>query len=433
MADGAATLAQPDSLWLATASAEPFEAPPLAGEHSVEIAIVGGGFTGLSAALHAAEIGASVALLEAGPIGYGASGRNGGQVNPGVKLDEAALAARHGEAGRGLYRLGQEAPDFLAELVERQGLSCRFARPGLLRLAHHPAALATVRQAAAELRKAGVAALDLDAADVERRVGTTRYLGGLYDPRGASVQPLDLARELARVARKAGAELFPNSPALSLRREAGRWRIGTPGGALFARKVLIATNAYSDALVPGLAQSLLPVNSFQIATAPLGPEHAAILPGGETVYDSRRLVLYFRRSPDGRLMLGGRASFLSSRETARDVADYSVLEEVLHGIFPALRGVPITHRWTGLVGITFDYLPHYHALEDELHVMVGYNGRGVALANRCGAWLGRKLAGQPEAISLPNTPIKPFPFHFARSAVLDLGMKWNRLLDRFGR
>lgn len=433
MTGNSQTLTQPDSLWTDTASAKPFEAPPLDGERTVEIAIIGGGFTGLSAALHAAELGASVAVLEAGPIGYGASGRNGGQVNPGVKLDEAALAARYGEAGRGLYRLGQEAPDFLAELVARKGLDCHFARPGLLRLAHHPTALDTVRQAAVALRKSGVAAADLDAADVERRVGTRRYLGGLYDPRGASVQPLDLARELARVAREAGAELFPHSPALVLKRETGRWRIATPAGALLARKVLVATNAYTDGLVPELARSLLPVNSFQIATAPLGPEHDGILPGGETVYDSRRLVLYFRRSPDNRLMLGGRASFRSARETSTDVADYSVLESVLHGIFPALRGTAVTHRWTGLVGITFDFLPHYHVLGDDLHVMVGFNGRGVALANRSGAWLGRKLAGQPEASELPNGPVRSFPFHFARSAVLDIGMRWNRLLDAIGR
>lgn len=433
MTHNAAALTEPDSLWTATASAQPFEAPALAGERVVEIAIVGGGFTGLSAALHAAELGASVAVLEAGPIGYGASGRNGGQVNPGVKLDETALAARFGEAGRGLYQMGQEAPDFLAALIERKGLKCHFSRPGLLRLAHHPAALATLRQVAGELRKVGVPVEDLDAADVERRVGTTRYLGGLFDRRGGSLHPLDLVRELARAARDAGAIIFPSSPALSLRRQTGNWRIATRSGALLARKVLIATNGYTDALVPGLAQSLLPVNSFQIATAPLGHELDGILPNAETVYDSRRLVLYFRRSPDGRLILGGRASFISSRQTSADAADYSVLESVLHGIFPALRETPITHHWTGLVGITFDHLPHYHSIGDDLHIMVGYNGRGVALANRIGAWLGLELAGKAEALRLPNTPITPFPFHFARSALLNVGMKWNRLLDHFGR
>jgi glycine/D-amino acid oxidase-like deaminating enzyme len=206
----------------------------------------------------------------------------------------------------------------------------------------------------------------------------------------------------------------------------------TPRGALFAHSVLIATNAYTDGLVPGLAETLLPVNSFQIATESL-PAGVTVLPGRETVYDSRRLVLYFRISPDGRLMLGGRASFSSSRTTSARVADYSVLEKVLNGIFPQLAGLPIAHRWTGLVGITLDYLPHYHQPEQGLHVLVGYNGRGVALSTRAGAFLGRKLAGAPEPGDLPVTPIRPVPFHRYRAALLNVGMQWNRVLDLLGR
>jgi sarcosine oxidase len=426
MADGS-------SLWIASASQPRFEAPPLEGERLAELAIIGGGFTGLSAALHAAELGCEVVVLEAETIGFGASGRNGGQVNPGVKWDEAALAARFGTAGRALFRLGQEAPDFLADLVARKGLNCRFERRGLIRLAHNPRALAAVRDAGAALRKAGIAVEDLDAGAVAARVGTARYLGGLYDPRGGSVHPFELAQQLARAAAAAGAAIHAGSPALSLQRQGDRWRVATARGTVLAKKLLVATNAYSDALIPGLAQTLLPVNSFQIATAPLGALADEILPGGETVYDSRRLVLYFRKSPDGRLMLGGRASFSSSRNASGRVADYSVLHAVLRGIFPAVGDLAIDYRWTGLVGITLDHLPHYHALADDLHILVGYNGRGVALANRAGAWLGRKLAGRPEDLVLPAVPIRPFPLHAWRETVLNLGMQWNRLLDLVGR
>lgn len=420
------------SLWAATATSPAPPETPLEGERDVEVAIVGGGFTGLSAALHGAEAGAKVALVEAETIGFGASGRNGGQVNPGVKAGETALADRFGEAGRTLHRLGQEGPDFLADLVARKGLSCRFERCGLIRLAHNEAVLATVRAAGAELRKAGVPIEELDAKQAERRVGTSLYRGGYRDPRGASVHPLDLARELARVAAAAGARLFSRSPALSLSREAGRWRIETPGGTLLADRVLVATNAYTDGLVPRLAETLLPVNSFQIATGPL-PPGLSVLPGRETVYDSRRLILYFRVSPDGRVMLGGRASFSSSFTTSAREADYSVLEKVLTGIFPQLAGIPISHRWTGLVGITLDSLPHYHEPEQGLHVLVGYNGRGVALSVRAGAFLGRKLAGASEPGDLPVTPIRPVPFHRYKSTFLNLGMQWNRLLDVLGK
>jgi len=422
----------PPSLWAATASAPPPPETPLQGEARVDLAIVGGGFTGLSAALHAAEAGAKVAVLESEIIGFGASGRNGGQVNPGVKAGEAVLAGRFGDAGRTLFHLSQEAPDFLADLVARKALSCRFERCGLIRLAHNDTALATVRAAAADLRRTGVPVEEFDASDVERRVGTRRYRGGYRDPRGASVHPLDLARELARAATVAGARIHARSPMLSLARDTGRWRVTAPGGALLADRVLIATNAYSDGLIPGLAASLLPVNSFQIATEPL-PAGVVVLPGRETVYDSRRLVLYFRISPDGRLMVGGRASFSSSRATSTRVADYSVLEKVLAGIFPQAAGIPISHRWTGLVGITMDHLPHYHEPEPGLHVMVGYNGRGVAMATRAGAFLGRKLGGAPEAGALPVSRIQPVPFHRYKAALLNVGMQWNRVLDVLGR
>ncbi|HWK97402.1 MAG TPA: FAD-dependent oxidoreductase [Pseudolabrys sp.] len=420
------------SLWTASESVGRIATSRLGDEVSAEIAIIGAGFTGLAAALHAAEGGADTVLLEAESIGFGASGRNGGQVNPGLKHGEAALAARFGEAGRCFYRMGQEAPDFLGDLVARKNLRCHFARPGLIRLAHNAAAMKTIEEAADAMTKEGIAVELLSRDDVQSRVGTVRYVGGLRDARGGSVHPLELALELARVAQESGVRIFSASPATSLTRAGDRWRIATPSGAVMARKVVVATNAYTDALVPGLAASVLPVNSFQIATAPLA-QSVDILPGNEMVYDSRRLVLYFRRSPDNRVVLGGRASFLSGRSTSAQVADYSVLEGVLLGIFPQLKGVAIDYRWTGLVGITFDYLPHYHVLADDLHVMLGYNGRGVALANRAGAWLGRKLTGQADPHDIPAVPIKAIPFHRFRSTLLNVGMQWNRVLDLIGR
>ena len=384
-------------------------------------------------ALHAAEAGANVALLEAQTIGFGASGRNGGQVNPGVKAGEAEFAQRFGDAGRTIFRLGQEATGFLGDLVTRKNLSCRFEQCGLIRLAHNDTALATVRAAAADLKAAGVPGSRSSTRLRPSAVSARGAIAAATAIRAAAACTRSILRaSSARAAREAGARLHARSPALSLSNQGGRWRITTPGGALVADRVLVATNAYTDALVPGLAETLLPVNSFQIATAPL-PAGISVLPGRETVYDSRRLILYFRISPDGRLMLGGRASFSSARSTSTQVADYSVLERVLTGIFPQVAGVPIAFRWTGLVGITMDYLPHYHVPEQGLHVLVGYNGRGVALATRAGAFLGRKLAGASEAEGLPVTSMQPVPFHRYKATLLNFGMQWNRLLDLFGR
>lgn len=423
----------PPGLWSATASVPRAEYPTLDGDIEVDAVVVGGGFAGLSTALHLSEQGVSVALLETEDIGYGASGRNGGQVNPGVKLGDDALARRFGEAGRGLFRLGEEAVDFLADLVARRGLRCHFDRAGLIRLAHSQPALRAVEEAQRGLVARGIAARLLSADEIARMVGTGRYLGGLFDPRGATVQPLDLARELARVATGAGARIFVGSAALSLEQSGARWRIRCDGGSITARSVAIATNGYTDGLVPGLAESLLPVNSFQIATDPLGPDlDGLILPGRQSVYDSRRLILYFRRSPDGRVVLGGRASFSSLREEGR-TADYDVLRRVLEAIFPELAGIGIQHRWTGLVCITPDSLPHYHSPQPGLHVALGFNGRGVALSNRTGAWLAHTIMGLPDSGMIPKTEIAPIPLHRWRAPALNVAMQWSRVMDLMGR
>lgn len=423
-----------DSLWAASSRTRPFAGEPLSSDVTADVAVVGGGFTGLSTALHLAEGGRSVVLLEAEDIGFGASGRNGGQVNPGLKYDEAGLRAKFGPEGSKFYRLGQEAPDFLAHLVERLGLDCGFERPGLIRLAHNAHAFKLMNAAGDEMEGAGLPIERLpDRGAVTRKVGTDRYLGGFVDPRGASVNPLDLVREMARTCAQAGVRIHPRSRATRLAERSGGWSVSTPSGAVQARQVVVATNGYTDGLIPNLAATLLPVNSFQVATAPLeGPPAREILPARNTVYDSRRLILYFRRTLDGSVVLGGRASFNSSAGKLGS-EDYSVLEKVLTGIFPQLSGCPIAHRWTGLVCITADFLPHYHRPSENLHVVVGFNGRGVALSHRVGAWLARSLMGEEDTGSIPATPIVPIPLHRYREPFLNLAMQWNRLLDLFGR
>ena len=283
------------SLWAATSPVEAFRQHRLEGDLHADVAIVGGGYCGLSTALHLAESGRSVILLEAEDIGHGASGRNGGQVNPGLRLAEPQIVDRVGTRGKGLFRLGDEATDFLAELIRRKNLQCNFTRPGVIRLAHTETAMRRFEAFHRACSDRGVETRLLARNAVETLVGTRRYIGGLLDPRGGSVHPLALVRELARVAQEAGARLFTKSPALSLSAVGDRWKVATPHGSVTAPHVVVATNAYTEGLVPSLARSLLPVNNFQIATEPISQEQAdSILPGGQTVYDSRRLILYFR-------------------------------------------------------------------------------------------------------------------------------------------
>jgi glycine/D-amino acid oxidase-like deaminating enzyme len=422
------------SFWAASASSPAKTYPQIEGSLDTDILVVGGGFSGLSAALHLAEAGTDVCLVEAHDIAHGASGRNGGQANPGVKLSETDLVRRFGKVGSGLFRLGEEAVDFLAALIARRNLHCHFIRPGLVRLAHSMAAMKAVEESCAALNARGIAARLLMARDVKEVVGTDRYFGGMIDPRGGNLHPLDLARELARDATESGARIFVRSPARSLRREGGRWVVECGGGTVRAREVVVTTNAYTDGLVAGLAQSILPVNSFQIATEPIGAAlDREILSQLQAVYDSRRLVLYFRKTHDGRIMLGGRASFSSADHDHARAADYDVLIDVLRGIFPQLKDVRAAYRWTGLVCITPDFLPHYHAPQPGLHVALGFNGRGVAMANRTGAWLARKLLGQPDSGEIPPTDIHPIPMHAWRAPALHAAMQWSRVMDFVGR
>lgn len=423
----------PDSLWRATARHADLDCPTLEGDVEADVVVVGGGFCGLSAALHLTENGLDTIVLEGRTIGHGASGRNGGQVNPGGKLSRAALERRFGDAGAQFHALFETAPDFLADLIARKRLDCGFSRPGSLRLAHSHKAMEAVRQDAEALNARGIDARLLERADAADMLGSDTYKGGLLDPRGGSLHPMDFSRALARAADAAGATIFEHSAALSVAQSSGgRWTVKTPRGTVRAANVIVATNAYTGSLIPRLQRSLLPVNSFQVATAPASPEVAArILPGGQAAYDSRRLVLYFRKTQDDRLVLGGRASFSSGRGEITKVPDYRLLETTLRDIFPAISEVRFERRWTGLVCITPDFLPHYHIPDPGLHVILGFNGRGVAAAVLSGAWIADEIAGKAHSdIAIPPTPIKPIPFHFLRAPALNLAMQVGRMMDR---
>ncbi len=423
------------NLWAATAKTRSPEVGPLDGDAKADVAIIGGGFTGLSAGLHLADGGADTILLEASDLGHGASGRNGGQVNPGLKWGASALEGRLGKDGARLFRLAETAPDFLEDLVRRYQLNCRFRRDGVLRLAHTDAALERARSEAEALAASDIPTELLNKEEIARRTGTGFYRGGMLDPRGGSVHPLELVHELARASCAAGMRLHTKTPAAALHQDAAGWRIVTPGGTLRARHVIVATNGYSDELVPGMARSLLPVNSFQIATEPLPDEVAsAILPGEQTAYDSRRLIVYFRKSPDNRFIYGGRASFSSARDPGVDAPDYAAIHRAMVQTFPQLADAKIAHRWTGLVCVTTDFLPHYHRPAEGLHAAVGFNGRGVALSIHTGAWLAGQVLDRPLSdVGMPCSEIRPIPLHRFRAPLLNLAMRSQQMLDWLGR
>jgi sarcosine oxidase len=417
------------SLWAATAEEPPVVAPPLQGEAQAEVVVVGGGYTGLSAALSLAEAGARVVLLEAREFGFGGSGRNGGQVIPGLKLDPSEMRSKWGEArGAALTRAVGGSADAVFARIARHGISCAPQRQGWIQAAHAAPALARVLRRAADWQEAGAPVEMLDREAIAPRLGSREYLGGWRDGRAGTIQPLSYVRGMARAAREAGATLHAGSPVTALRREGTGWRVETQSGVVRAPAVILATNAYSDGLLPGLAQTLLTVQSIQIATAPLpAPLDDRILPGGECVSETRRLAFYFRRSPDGRLILGGRG--------AAGEAEREALFRALHGalarIYPEAASLPIAHRWSGQVALTLDGLPRIHEPEPGLFTGLGYNGRGIAMGTLMGEWLAARLHAGAEA-PLPRTDMAPIGWHNLRKPALALGIAWAWTRDRMG-
>ena len=422
--------AWPDSAWVRTAGSPPTWPQPR-GDIETGTVVVGGGFTGLSAALHLAERGQSVIVLEAAEPGWGASGRNGGQVIPGLKADPDALEAHFGpEWGPRVVRTVGAAADDLFELLSRHGIACQARQSGWLQPAHCSRAMAAVRQRVGQWRRRGVDARVLDGDGVRDLLGCAPgvYVGGWLDPRGGSVHPLALARGLAQAAAGAGAVIHGRAPVTGVHREGGHWRAETPGGRVRAQRLLFATNGYTGGLWPSLRRSVVPVFSQQIATAPLPPQlRERILPQGHVVSDTRRLMRYFRLDDEGRLLMGGRGPF---RDRVGP-GDTDALNREACRLFPDVAGIPLETTWAGRVAMTADHLPHLHALGNDAYAAMGYNGRGVAMAVTLGRILADLVAGTPAGdLDFPVTPMRPLRLHALRRPAIATLTAWYRLLDR---
>lgn len=419
-------------LWEAAAGAAPVSQPLDDSEH-VDLVVVGAGIMGLSTALHAARRGLSVRIVEAQEIGQGASGLNGGQVIPGLKYDPDWLIEHFGDQrGERLIAFAAGTADSVFDLITKERLNVPHMRSGWIQAAHTDTALRAAEKRAQQWSARGVNASILSPGETAARTGARGYVGGWFDRRAGVIDPLAYTLELARIAAAAGARIATNERVTRLTRHAGAWRVETARGkSLVAKAVVAATNAYSDGLIPGLARTIVPLHSFQIATAPLPPSlGSGILPGGQAVSDSRRILIYFRKSPDGRLMLGGRGRM----SLPRSAADWLHLERAMTRLFPALEGVAIERRWFGRVAMTPDHLPHLHEPEDGLMAAVGCQGRGVGLMTSLGARIADYAATRdPAALPFPVSPIRPIPFHRFRRVGVATAIAWYRALDALER
>ncbi len=417
------------SLWRATAPLGPattiFE-----GRAEADVVVVGGGYTGLACALALCEAGRTVILLEAGDIGHGGSGRNGGQVIPGLKHDPDELVARFGrERGEALVRLAGGAADRVFALIAKHRIDCAATQCGWIQPAHSAAAAQAIVARARQWTARG-APVELLAPDRLRRLlGTESYAAGWLDRRAGALQPLAYARGLARAAIGQGARVHTRSPVMGIARDSALWVATTPGGEARGRQVVLATDAYSGSLWPELATNQLLATSVQIATDPLAEsDRDAILPGGMVASDTRKLVHYFRLDADGRFIIGGRGS------VAEPVPErvYAALQSAAARMYPQLSAVEWPFRWHGWVGITRDWLPHVAELAPGVWTALGYCGRGVAMATTLGLALADMLNGaRPPAY--PVAALKPIPLHALQRPMLRAAIAYYRVRDAMSR
>jgi glycine/D-amino acid oxidase-like deaminating enzyme len=397
-----------------------------------EVAIIGAGYTGLSAALHLAEAGHDVVVLDAADVGERASGLNGGQVIPGVKHDPDTLEEMFGPVvGSRLVDTVASAPDVVFDLIQKHEIACAATRTGWIQPATSLAAMETITTRVGQWRHRGADVELLSAAETARLIGSQRYVGGWIDRRGGTVQPLSYVRGLARAARGAGARIFRHSPATDLEETDREWRIQTPRGAVAGATVIVATDAYTDRVVDPLRRTLIPVPSFQVATEPI-PEkiRQTILPEGQSASDTWHLLRYFRLDATGRLIMGSRGTFADVPVAAAARHHYRAVRE----IFPQLDGIRYEYHWGGLVGMTRDHLPHLHEIAPGLITGLGYNGRGVAMATVMGRILAQWASGVPAPeLAFPVTPLAPIPLHRFNQFGARMAIQGLRAMDLLAR
>jgi glycine/D-amino acid oxidase-like deaminating enzyme len=392
---------------------------------SADVVVVGAGFTGLAAAARLGSHGLHAVVVDSGAIGEGASGRNAGMVHAGVRRDLDFLERKHGAAGRALHDASVEAYSFVAQTAATAAPDAMYSQSGWLRLAHRASRMSGLRTEAAERQRIGESTVMLEGVALERETPSRGLFGGMLTDNGASIHPARYLAGLARLSLASGAAVHEHTRVSSIEPLRTGSMIHTSRGDIAAGDVLVATNGYTDAAAPWARRRVIPIGSYIIATEPLGDAGAAgVSPKRRMMSDTRNFLHYWRLSPDGRLVFGGRTSFAPvSVPTARDR-----LYAAMVGIYPQLAGVRVTHAWTGNVGFTFDQLPHLTRFEGVTYAM-GYCGSGVALGSWMGTLAGEWIArGAQPAFSDLRFP--RMPFYGGHPWFLPLVGVYYSLLDR---
>jgi len=428
-------LAPAASLWASTA--EPLRAfPALSGEVHADVVVIGGGYTALSAAHHIAKSGLAPVVLEAKRPGWGASGRNGGVITAKFRQSFRGIDAAHGRAmARRMYEIAHESVEMVEELVSEFGIaSARLTRNGQVKAAHNHATLRAAADEAEWMKREmdDAEVRVLDAQQVREETGSQAFVGGVLNPGSGGIHPLNYLHGLAEGLAQRGVAIFQESPALRLLRDNELIVAETPQGAVSARQAIIATNSYSN-LTPAtrhLQRTLVPFRSAIIATDKL-PHNLArsLMPTARTYTETKRMMRWFRMVDD-RVIFGGRGAFgKQDSESA-----FNALRKAKIGIFPELADIPLAFKWSGLVGMTLDSVPHIGRLDDRTLFSMGYNGAGVAMSSLMGRYLAAFVRGEkPNVGLLDASRLKVIPFYPLREPAVRIVAGWYQFLDAIGQ
>ncbi len=404
--------------------------PAMDGSRTADVAIIGGGFTGLQAAYTLARAGISVTLIEAHRFGDGASGRNGGQFGTGQRAWPDELEEKIGfERSKALFDLAENAKHYVLDFARDNQIDMEFL-PGQLNVSHKRAYEKSYRDSVdAMTGRYGYEQIAfMEKAETADRLGSSHYHCGVRDTGTGHIHPLKLLVGLARAAKAAGADIFEMTPATAIRQSGGKTLIETRTGTITATRVLIATNAYIGNLEPVTAAHVMPIRSFIGATAPLD-EFPSIIPDKEAVADSRFVVRYFRKTPDNRLLFGGREAYTA--DSPRDISKH--IRKQIAEIYPALGNVEMTHAWGGSVGITMTRQPFVREVMPGVLSIGGYSGHGVMLSNYCGKLYADMVVNKDKALDqFAALDVPSFPGGASlRAPLLFLALTWYALRDRF--
>lgn len=394
----------------------------------VDVAIVGSGYTGLNAARVLALSGASVSVIERETIGWGASSRNGGMVSPGLKCPIEKILERYGEEqGRRFWQASLDAIELIDEIVVTENIECDWHRNGYVVLAFKPAHFRAMRRSVSWYRERfGHEVTAVPSSELHGEIGSGAFHGGLLDTFAGGLQPAKFVYGLARAVTRLGVALHEKTDVQRITRRGSGLEIATSNGVVEAGEVLVATNGYTDNLVPALKPRVFPVGSYIIVTEPLSLDlQAELSPKGRMFCDSKNFLNYFRLTPDGRMLWGGRNDLSTDLDLHRSA---EVLTEQMVHTFPQLEGIPVTHSWTGKLGITFDLMPHVGRV-NGIHYAFGYGGHGLSIATYLGTEVGKLLSGEISSSPFAEIPHPTMFFYRNEPWFRSIAARYYRLVD----